>query len=55
MKDLYNQSYLTNTLDVLSDNFDDLEKWSVWNQDKKLDEIKQVQELFELLKEQFKK
>lgn len=55
MKDLYNRTYLLNTLDIISDNFDDLEKWSVWNHDEKLDEIKQIQEVFELVKEQLKK
>lgn len=54
MHDTYNRSYLKNTLDVISDNLDDLEKWSVWNGDKKIDEIRQLAGLFKLIRKQMK-
>lgn len=55
MKTLYNEKYLKDTLKTISDELDELEKWSVWNGDHKLDEIKQVQDVYETLKRQLRK
>lgn len=49
----YNDKFLFDTLFVLKTQIDDLEMWSVYNADKKLEDIKTLKTLYEDLKDEF--
>ena len=55
MNDLYTKDYLENTLVILESELDDLETWSVYNGDHKLDEISQLKSLFKTISAQLTK
>ena len=49
--DLFNKSYLEDTIYLIGCNIKDLEEWSVYNKDKYLDEIMEIQKMLEKLEE----
>ena len=49
--DSYNKSYLEDTIYLIGCNIKDLEEWSAYNEDKYLDEIIEIKNMAEKLKE----
>lgn len=49
---LYDERYLKATLNALSDELDELLLWSAYNEDIKLEEIQQLEDLFKTIKQQ---
>lgn len=54
MKKFYNKAYLKDTLEVLLDTLDDLQKWSVWNQDEYGDEFNYLEQTAKKIIDQVK-
>lgn len=54
MKELYDDIYLDDTLYLMTCNTEELEKWSVHNNDKSLVKIKKLQEDLAQIKEELK-
>ena len=52
---IYNEKYLENTLSLISDNLNELVMWSAYNDDKKLEEIMQLRDLYKTIKQQLLK
>lgn len=53
-KPLYTKDYRNNMLDVISDDMVELVQWSIHNDDHRLEEIRAIQDLFELLRKQMR-
>lgn len=55
LDNLYNKHFLETTIEILNDQLNDLANWSVYNNDKNLDEIHDFQKRFNELAEELKK
>ena len=51
----YDKTFLKYTLDILGEQLEDLETWSVYNEDKNLDKIIEFKNAFNVLKRIVKK
>lgn len=54
MKKLYDKEYLDLSIEQLKDVIDDLQKWSVWNQDEYGDEFSYLSQVAEKITSQIK-
>ena len=51
MSELYNKEFLTITLKVLESDLDDLESWSIYNEDQYNEEIYKIRKAIEEIKD----